>query len=119
MPPAFLPNSLPLTIAEEIAVVVSRKKQALSAAASFGVSGGIRRVFTRPGRGALVITANAQKPLGFFGGAFASRRRRTAFIRQAASASSLFATSVLVTSVLPSLDLFPRLRRKEIFERLR
>src|SRR6266480_1743093 len=119
MPPAFLPNSLPLTIAEEIAAVVSRKKQALSIAASFGVSGGTRRVFTHPGRGALVITASAQKPRGLFGRAFESRGRRTAFIRQAASASWLFANSVLVPSVLPGLDLFPRLRRKEPFERLR
>src|SRR5437773_10637080 len=117
MPPAFLPNSLPLTIAEEIATVVSRKKQALSVAASFRVNGGTRRVFTRPGRGALVITASAQKPLGLFGRAFGSRRRRTAFIRQAASVSRLFANSVLVASVLPSLDLFPWLRRKETFER--
>ena len=41
--------------------VMSRRKLALIAMASSGDSGGHRRVFTRPGRGALAITAIAQR----------------------------------------------------------
>jgi len=37
-------------------------KQMLSAEACSGVSGGDNRVFTLPGRGALAITAKAQRP---------------------------------------------------------
>ena len=43
-----------------MAAPVSRRKQMLREAASSGVSGGVRRVLTCPGRGALVMTTNAQ-----------------------------------------------------------
>jgi hypothetical protein len=51
---------------------VSRRKQALSVAASVAESGGTKRVLLAPATGALVITANAQtfdlvdRPLRFW-----------------------------------------------------
>src|SRR4029453_13955045 len=49
----------------EIAAPVSCKKHLLSCAASSFVSGGTRRVFHPPARGALVISANAEQPPNF------------------------------------------------------
>src|ERR1700753_4051351 len=42
--------------------VMSRIKLTLRAEAWSGVNGGVSRVFTLPGRGALAITARAQQP---------------------------------------------------------
>src|SRR6476646_11694345 len=64
----------------EIAATVSRRKHLFSSAASSGVRGGTNRVFTRPGCGALVMTANAQKPRSPRSGRFGSRTRNC-FIR--------------------------------------
>ena len=44
-----------------MASAVSRRKQLLSVADSFDVSGGVSRVFTFPTRGILVITPSAQR----------------------------------------------------------
>jgi hypothetical protein len=44
--------------------VTSRRKLALNATAASGVSGGTRRVFTAPARGAFAITATAQSRPG-------------------------------------------------------
>jgi hypothetical protein len=52
-----------------------------SSAASCAVSGGTKRVFTRPACGALVITANAQSPFASGSGTFGSRTRK-GFIRE-------------------------------------
>ncbi|HEY2971904.1 MAG TPA: hypothetical protein VGJ48_05285 [Pyrinomonadaceae bacterium] len=40
---------------------MSRKKHMLSFAASSGVSGGVKRVFTSPAKGTLAISASAQR----------------------------------------------------------
>src|SRR5690242_6511905 len=62
-----------------IAVAVSRRKHLFSSAACSGVRGGTNRVFTRPACGALVMTANAQRPLTPGAGRFGARTR-TCFI---------------------------------------
>src|SRR5262249_13443110 len=64
----------------EIATAVSRRKHLFSSAASSGVSGGTNRVFTRPACGALVMTANAQRPCPPRSGRFGARTRN-GFIR--------------------------------------
>src|SRR5207244_10451614 len=66
----------------KIAAAVSRRKHLFSSAASSGVSGGTNRVFTRPACGALVMTANAQRPRAMRSGRFGSRTRN-GFIRLA------------------------------------
>src|SRR3954464_14242760 len=50
--------------ASAMLAVTSRRKQPLSADASSAVNGGTRRVLTLPGRGALAITAMAQRSVG-------------------------------------------------------
>src|SRR5271170_3759608 len=55
---------------------VSRRKHALSADACSGDSGGLRRVFTLPGRGALAITVSAHLPANSAPGCDGSRIRK-------------------------------------------
>src|SRR5271154_419158 len=66
--------------AERVAVrrlaTLSRRKHALSADACSGVSGGLRRVFTLPARGALAMTARAHLPANSAAGRDGSRMRK-------------------------------------------
>jgi hypothetical protein len=66
-----------------IAAAESSKKHLLSCAASSFVSGGTSRVFTFPGRGALVIKANAEKPANSLVGFAGLRIRCRCIIRSA------------------------------------
>src|SRR3954468_11224537 len=116
-----MPRARPFAAVAEMAAGVSRRKQIFRAAASSGVSGGVRRVLTCPARGALVMTARAQSPGGTCVPRLGSRTRCTAFIQpccflRTGTASTLFAERVLIAAVLPDLHITPRLTGKQTFE---